>query len=81
MTADQTPEPVSGRRRADTPNAWIHSPELRRYVYLAVAAIVAGLIVFGLITQEQVEQWVQTTIAVLGIITALLAARNVPSKE
>lgn len=75
VPASETPGPD---HRAVTPNAVISSPLVRKYIYLAVAAIVAGLIVFGLITEEQVQQWVQLTVALVGLGASVLAAVNTP---
>ena len=82
---DPTPgdnqNPPGPDHRAETPNVGITSPTVRRYIYLAVAAIVAALVVTGVITQDQVDQWVQTTVALVAILGNLLAAANVPPKE
>lgn len=76
VPADQTPGPD---HRADTPNKWVASPVARKYLYLAVAAVVAALVVFGLVTQEQIAEWAQLTVSLLGLGATLLAAVNTPT--
>lgn len=72
--------PGPDHRATTTPNKWITSPEARQYIYLAVAIILAGLVVFGLITEEQIAEWVRITLEILAVGATLLAARNVPTK-
>lgn len=75
VPANQTPGPD---HRAETPNKWVPSPAARKYIYLAVAAVVAGLVVFGLVTEEQIAQWAQLTMAFVTLGATLLAAVNTP---
>lgn len=51
---------------------------MRRYIYLAIAAIAAVLIVTGVITQDQVNEWVQLTVGLVAILGNVLAAANTP---
>lgn len=74
-TSANTPGPD---HRAETPNVGITSPAVRRYIYLAIAAIAAVLIVTGVITQDQVNEWVQLTVGLVAILGNVLAAANTP---
>lgn len=76
--ANTTPGPD---HRSNTPNVGITSPTVRRYIYLAIAAIAAALVVTGVITQDQVDQWVQVTLGFVAVIGNILAAANTPTKE
>ena len=82
MSAPDFPGPD---HRADvTPNRVISDPRIRQYIYgavAAIAAVIAGLVVFDIITQEQVEEWATLTVAFVGIGASLLAAANVPPAE
>lgn len=79
VPADQTPGP--DHRATATPNKWVADPTLRKYLYLALAALVAGLVVFGLITQEQIAEWAQLTVSLLTVGATLLAAANAPVQK
>lgn len=72
---DRAPGPD---HRSDTPNHWITSPQARKYIYLGVALVVAGLVVFDVLSEDQVEQWVETTIRLIQVGAVLLAAVNTP---
>ena len=76
--ANTTPGPD---HRAVTPNVGITSPTVRRYIYLGIVAIVATLVVAGVITQDQVNEWVQLTVGFLAVLGNVLAAANTPTKE
>jgi len=78
--SDIVPDVPGPDHRAETPNRVISSPTARKAAYLAVPAIVAVLVVLGLITEEQVAQWAAVTISILTIGTNLLAAANTPKE-
>lgn len=67
--------------RAATPNRIISDPKIRKYLYLLAAAILAGLVVAGIITEEQIAEWARITGWVLGVGIGVLAAVNTPESR
>lgn len=79
VPANQTPGP--DHRASVTPNVWVANPAVRKYLYLAVAFVVAGLVVFGLVSEEQIAEWAALTVSLLTVGTHLLAAANAPATK
>lgn len=77
----QTPAPVPAPdlpgpdHRAQPAGRVIGPAQLRLLLYVA-GAILAGLVLFGVLTVEQLQHWATTTIAVVALLTNLLAALN-----
>ena len=61
-----------------TPNRVITDPLVRRYLYGVVLAFIPILVLFGLISPESVQLWLNLTAAVLGLGTTALATANTP---
>lgn len=76
--AAAAPDRPGPDHRAATPNRVVVSPQLRRWLYIGVAAVLAALVVYGVVTMEQLERWAQLTVAVLTLGTTTLAALNTP---
>ena len=77
-------------RHAAVPNHVIHSPANRNALYvgaaiIGVGAILATLIMAGVLTEDQVHQWTSTAILMTGLVVTtlgnLLAKVNVPRRE
>jgi hypothetical protein len=56
------------------------SPAKRKAIYAVVAAVAVALVAFGIITQDQLDQWVQSASGVVAALAMLLAMGNVPSE-
>lgn len=56
----------------------ISDPAVRRYVYGIVATAIPLLVIFGLITPDQVQLWLNLAAAALGLGSAALALPNTP---
>ena len=61
-----------------TPNRWVADPLVRRYLYGVVLAFIPILVLFGLISPESVQLWLNLAAAVLGLGTTALATANTP---
>jgi hypothetical protein len=61
-----------------TPNRWIPDPAVRRWLYGVVVAMIPVLVLFGLISPESVQLWLNLAAAVLGLGTTALATVNTP---
>ena len=61
-----------------TPNRVITDPLVRRYLYGVVLAFIPILVLFGLISPESVQLWLNLAAAVLGLGTTALATANTP---
>jgi len=57
------------------------TPARRQAVYSLVAVLVGALLVFGVITEDQVTETVQAIAAVIAGLTALMAALNTNRKS
>jgi len=77
-------------KHAAVPNHIIHSPANRSALYvgaaiIGVGAILATLIMAGVLTEDQVNQWTSKAILMTGLVfttaTTLLAKVNVPRRE
>ena len=53
------------------------SPGKRKAIYGIVAAVAVALVAFGIITQEELDQWIQTACGVVAALAMLLAMGNV----
>lgn len=56
----------------------IRSPETRRYLYGVVLALIPVLVVFGLVSPDDVATWTNLAGALLGLGAAGLALPNTP---
>lgn len=65
---------------AETPNKWIPSPQLRRWIFAILASIGPVLVFYGLATSEEIALWLGIGGTILGTPAGSLAARNVPTK-
>lgn len=63
---------------AITPNKLIASPEARAAIYGVFVAVGAVLIVYGLISQEQADVWLQLVERLLIVLGSGLALLNIP---
>jgi hypothetical protein len=61
-----------------TPNRWIPDPAVRRWLYGVVVAMIPVLVLFGLISPESVQLWLNLAAAILGLGTTALATANTP---
>jgi len=52
------------------------TPARRQAIYAIVTVVVAALVIFGVVTQEQVDKVVQIIVAVIAALTSLMAALN-----
>lgn len=57
------------------------TPKVRKAIYVIVAAAAVALTTFGVITQDQLDQWLQTASGVVAFLVTVLAAANVPRDE
>jgi len=62
----------------ETPNKWIPSPEVRKWIFGILAAAGPLVVFYGLATQEEVALWLGLGATIIGTPGASLAARNVP---
>lgn len=65
-------------RPTRTPNKWIPSPDVRRWVFRVVAAAGPIIVFYGLATAEEVALWLGLGATILGTPAASLASVNVP---
>jgi hypothetical protein len=63
---------------ATTPNKWIPSPAVRRYLYQVLAAFGPIAVVSGWVTQDQFILWLGFAGTVLATPVGALAAANTP---
>jgi hypothetical protein len=57
------------------------TPARRKAIYGVVGAGAAALVVFGVVSQDQLNQWVQNASGIIAALTALLALLNVNSSD
>lgn len=62
-------------------NRIIANPKTRRYIYNVVAASIPLLVIFGFISEDHVQVWLNLVAAVLGFGAAGLAAPNTPDDK
>ena len=55
----------------------LFSPGKRKAIYGVVAAVAVVLVAFGVITQDQLDQWIQSASGVVAALAMLLAMGNV----
>lgn len=55
----------------------LFSPGKRKAIYGVVAAAAVALVAFGVITQEQLDMWLQSASGVVAALALILAAGNV----
>lgn len=72
--SDQTEQPEQ------TPNRLIQSPQARKSIYHVLAAVFAVLAIYGLITAEEAEQYLEAAVLLLGVAGPELAAGNTPKR-
>lgn len=63
-----------------TPNKWIKNPANRKYIYGVAAAIGAALVGYQVITQDQLELWLNIAANLLLIGGSTLGFVNTPEK-
>ena len=56
------------------------TPAARQAIYAIVTVAVGGLVVFGVVTEAQLDSVVQVIAAVIAALTALMAALNTNRK-
>lgn len=56
------------------------SEATRAYIYRIVLALSVVALVYGVVTQEQVDAWLQVIGAVVGVVTGGLATANTSTK-
>jgi hypothetical protein len=71
---------MAGKYEAETPNKWIHDPQVRQYVYRVLAAAGPVALLYGVLTAEQIAVWLGLAGTVLATPAGALAAANVPKK-
>lgn len=59
----------------------LFSPGKRKAIYGIVAAAAVALVAFGVITQDQLDQWLQSASGVVAALALILAAGNVDSGD
>jgi hypothetical protein len=69
---------MADHRMDQTPNRWIPDPAVRKWLYGVVVALIPVLVVFGVLSPEQTQVWLNLTAAVLGLGTTALATANTP---
>ena len=57
------------------------TPTKRRAIYQAVAALLALLVAYGVLSEGQVAVWLEVVGATLGLLASLLAGANTPSTD
>ena len=65
-------------RPTRTPNRWIPSPAVRRWVFRSIAAAGPLVLFYGLATAEEIALWLGLGATILGTPGATLASVNVP---
>lgn len=65
----------------ETPNRVIGSERIRKSIYHGVAAVLAIAGVWGFISAEEAEQYLQAAVLILGVGGSELAATNTPKAE
>lgn len=57
------------------------TPNVRKAIYAIVATASIALVAFGVITQDQLDQWMQSASGVIAFLAMVLAAANVTPDE
>ncbi len=52
------------------------TPARRQAIYTVVGVAAAALVIFGVVTQDQIDSVVQNIAGIIGALTALMAALN-----
>jgi len=52
------------------------TPARRQAIYAIVAVAVSALVIFGVVTEEQIDRAVEIIVAVIAALTSLMAALN-----
>ena len=63
---------------AVTPNRWIPSPQVRRYIYRVLVALGPIALLYGLVTDAQLIVWLGLAETVLASPVGALALANTP---
>lgn len=66
---------------AETPNKWVPSPALRKYIYRVLAAFGPIAIAYGFISDTEFVLWLGFVETVLVTPVSVLAAANTPSNK
>ncbi len=59
----------------------LFSPGKRKAIYGIVAAAAVAMVAFGVVTQEQLDQWIQSASGIVAALAMILAAGNVNSES
>lgn len=65
---------------AETPNRWIPSPEIRKYIYRVLVALGPVALLYGLLTDAEIAVWFGVAETILGSPIGALALVNTPAK-
>ena len=65
---------------AVTPNRWIPTPEIRKYIYRVLVAVGPVALLYGLVTDAELIVWLGLAETILATPVGLLAAANVPTQ-
>lgn len=65
---------------AVTPNRWIPSPEIRKYIYRVLVGIGPILALYGVVTDAEFILWLGLAETILGSPVGALALANVPKE-
>lgn len=57
------------------------TPARRKAIYAVVATAAIALVAFGVITQDQLDQWLQSASGIVAFLAMILAAANVTPDE
>jgi len=57
------------------------TPARRKAIYAVVATAAIALTAFGVVTQDQLDQWIQSASGVIAFLSLILAAANVTPDE
>lgn len=63
---------------AVTPNRWIPSPAVRRYIYRVLVAVGPVALAYGLLTDAEIIVWLGLAETILASPVGALALANVP---
>lgn len=65
-------------RPTRTPNRWIPSPAVRRWLFRSIAAAGPLVVFYGLATADEVALWIGLGATIFGTPPSTLASVNVP---
>jgi uncharacterized membrane protein HdeD (DUF308 family) len=71
---------MAGEHTAETPNRVIATPAVRKALYGVAAAVGGVLLIYGIVTQDQLNAWLQLAASVITLGSGALAFVNTPRK-